>query len=118
MWHAGKAAVQSAAQSPEGKQQGSRWPWQQEDAANQVGVTVLLCSLHATGAVRCLFGDCNAEQVEAGGGTLQSLRQHAAQAVKVMQSRRGGGSVISALLDEAMLRRPWPYTACIVPESR
>ena len=62
MWHAGKAAVQSAAQSPEGKQQGSRWPWQQEDAANQVGVTVLLCSLHATGAVRCLFGDCNAER--------------------------------------------------------
>ena len=69
----------SAPQQPDGKQQGFRWPWQQEDAGdqedvvNQVDFTVLLCNLHATWAVRCLSGDCNAEKVEAEGGTLQSI---------------------------------------------
>ena len=91
MWHAGKAAVQSAAQpvraaaagssqqvtsapqQPEGKQQGFRWPWQQEgapdqeDVVDQVDFTALLCSLHATRALHCMFGNCHAELV----GTLQ-----------------------------------------------
>eukprot|EP00891_Asterochloris_glomerata_P001297 jgi/Astpho2/1297/Aster-06173 len=48
---AGKAAVQSAAQSPEGKQQGSRWPWQQEDAANQAADAVQQQAAKAASAV-------------------------------------------------------------------
>ena len=72
MWHAGKAAIKSAAQPARAAAAGSsqqdfRWPWQQEEAGDQenavgqVNFTALLCNLHATSAVQCMFGDCKAE---------------------------------------------------------